>query len=253
MKLWISLCQSAGFSGRWLQIGQIALLSASAVGLVIFLITGVPGLGISLGLLTLGVWLEVLRLLANRRQRLLDEAWPAVFDLLRSGAQSGMSLEEQVAYLAESGPKQLRSSFAQLASDLERGASLEAALVSFRDSLGSRSGDYLALVLAVATELGGRGVSQTWEQSAKQIRYEMRILNEVKAKQNWILASAKLALLAPWLLAMLLLSPAGNREAFASLAGTMVLLIGLLMSAAAYFLTNLMGRLKLPGRIFHAL
>lgn len=251
MKLWINLSQAAGFAERWLQLGQICLVSSFALGLLVFIGTSVPGLGISVGLLAIGVWLEVLRLLGQRRQKALDEAWPAVFDLLRSGAQSGMSLDEQISYLAHSGPKQLRPSFDQLSLNLERGVSLEASLQQFQNSVGSRNGDYLSLVVAVSTELGGRGVAQAWEQSGRQIRYEQQVIGEVTAKQNWVLASAKLALLAPWLVALLLLSPAGNREAFASPPGTLVLLLGLALSAAAYFLTNLMGKLKLPGRVFH--
>lgn len=251
MRLWINLCEAAGFGQRALQLGQLVLAASFLIGSLVWVATSVAGLGIALATLTLGGSLELIRMLGQRRQKILDSSWPAVFDLLRSGTQAGLSNQEQFRYLAASGPKSLRPTFRQLAIDTEHGLPLDRSLARFQSLVGSRSGDVLALVLLISMELGGRGLSDVWEQSAKEVRSELQLLGDVQAKQSWVLASAKLALLAPWLVAFLLLGPTGNRVAFASQGGTTVLLIGLIMSAAAYFLTNLLGRLKLPGRLFN--
>lgn len=251
MRFWIELCEAAGFGPRWQQLGQVALGVSIFIGLLVWLITSVIGLSISLGLLSLGAILELLRMAGGQRQRNLDQSWPAVFDLMRSGAQAGLSNEEQFRFMAQNGPQRLRPIFHQLSADLENGNPLVESLARFQQLSGSRNADFLALALAVSSELGGRGMSSIWEQSASEIRGEQNLLGEVLARQSWVLASAKIALLAPWLVALLLLGPTGNREAFASEIGTLVLLFGLMLSVAAYFLTNLLGRLKLPGRIFH--
>lgn len=251
MRVWIELCEAAGFGARWQQVGQLTLGISVLFGALVWLLTSVPGLGISLGILAIGAALEVIRVMGTRRQKILDASWPAVFDLFRSGSQAGLSNQEQFEYLAENGPVPLRDAFAQLYLDTEHGMPLSDALVRFQQRVGSRSGDFLALVLMISAELGGRGLADVWQQSAADVRSELQVLGEVLARQSWVLASAKLALLAPWLVAFLLLGPTGNRGAFASEVGTLVLFLGLLLSASAYVLTNLLGRLRLPGRLFH--
>lgn len=251
MKLWTELCESAGLGSSPSGTAQLTGLLSAIVGLAVWLATSVPGLGIAMSVLSVGLAIEILRLLANRRQQVLDQSWPAVFDLMRSGTQSGLSLEEQFQYLATQGPAALRLPFQQLAADSEQGLQLERSLGRFQAAVGSRNGDYLAIVLALASELGGRGMADVWSKAAASIRSEHELLGSIRARQSWILASAKLALVAPWLVAAMLLGPAGNREVFAAPMGTLVLLLGLLVSSAAYFLTNLLGRLKLPGRLFN--
>ena len=252
MRPWIELCQAAGFGSQVSRVLQVSVGSSSLLGLAIWLVTAVPGLGISAGVLALGLAIEVLRVLANRRQAVLDQSWPAVFDLMRSGTQAGLSLDEQFRYLADEGPKPLRGPFAQLALDAEWGLGIEAALARFQRTVGSRSGDHLALVISIATELGGRGLVDIWSKAATAIRAELEMLGGIRARQSWVLASSKLALVAPWVVAGMLLGPPGNRELFASAAGTTVLLFGLIFSCSAYFMTNWLGRLQLPGRVFHA-
>jgi tight adherence protein B len=106
------------------------------------------------------------------------------------------------------------------------------------------------LVLLITSELGGRGEAGIWEIASAEIRSEQQLRNQVLAKQGWVLGSAKLAVLAPWLIVFVLLSVESNRESFSSSSGTAVLLIGLLLSTFAYFLTSALGRLPMPRRVF---
>jgi tight adherence protein B len=94
-------------------------------------------------------------------------------------------------------------------------------------------------------------MSQTWQQAATQLRQEQALLGQVLAKQGWVSGSAKVALVAPWLIALVLIQLPQNKAAFASELGAVVLVFGLLLSGVAYALVNRMGALSLPGRIFH--
>jgi tight adherence protein B len=107
------------------------------------------------------------------------------------------------------------------------------------------------LVLAITSELGGRGEAEVWAAASREIRSEQQLMNQVRAKQGWVLGSAKLAVLAPWLIVFVLLALPQNRQAFSSLEGSLVLLLGLGLSFLAYFLTSALGRLPMPGRVFH--
>ncbi|MEK9536160.1 MAG: type II secretion system F family protein [Aquiluna sp.] len=246
-----NLLESSGLAHRSAELVTIALGSALLVGMAVFIGTRIPGLALCLTVMSLVVWLEVLRAAASRRQRRLDSIWPVVFDSLRSGAQSGMPIGEQLEYLALEGPEELREQFGLLLKEIERGDDTEVALEHFKNRMGSRSADFLAIVLLLVEEVGGRGEADNWEQAARDIRQEQAVIAQVRAKQGWVLGSAKIALLAPWLICLLLLNVEQNRLAFSTHQGSLVLVMGLLLSLFAYFLTNLLGRLRLPERVFN--
>lgn len=251
MRVIRNLLESSGLAHRSAELVTIALGSALLVGSAVFIGTRIPGLALCLTVMSLVVWLEVLRAAASRRQRRLDSIWPVVFDSLRSGAQSGMPVAEQLEYLALEGPEELREQFGLLLKEIERGEDTEVALEHFKNRIGSRSADFLAIVLLLVEEVGGRGEADNWEQAAKDIRQEQAVIAQVRAKQGWVLGSAKIALLAPWLICLLLLNLEQNRLAFSTHQGSFVLVTGLLLSLFAYFLTNLLGRLRLPERVFN--
>lgn len=251
MRLVRNLLEAAGLSDPRLEVSVLAIGSAALVATVSYFASGVFGLALCLGVLIMVIWLEAIRTVGSSRQKRLDLVWPSVFDALKTGSQSGLSMSEQIEYLATEGPEQLRGNFDLLSKDLERGIDSDAALEDFRGRIGSRSGDFLAIVMSLTQEIGGRGEAANWEQAAKDIRQEQAVLSQVRAKQGWVLASAKIALLAPWLICLLLLNLEQNRAAYASPQGSLVLVFGLGLSLCAYFLTGALGRLRLPERVFH--
>lgn len=251
MKLWRDLAAAAGFGlvADYLLVGILIL--CALVGLSIYLLTLIAGLALSIGLLSFGIALEALRSVGNSRQRALDQVWPGIFDLLRSGAEAGLTTHEQIEYLAKEAPTPVRRYFRQLSSNVDGGQTISQALSSFQNSVGSRSGDFLAIVLLITTELGGRGEAGIWARASSEVRSEQQLLSQVLAKQGWVLGSAKMAVLAPWLIVFVLLSVESNRLAFATPAGTAILFIGLALSVFAYFLTSSLGRLPMPERVFN--
>ncbi len=251
MKLWRDLAEAAGFGQSPQKLFLTCLLIASLVGAAVFSFTSITGLAISIALLILGILFEVIRSIGQGRLRALEQIWPGVFDLLRSGSEAGLTTYEQIEYLSKEAPAGIRRFFQQLFQDLEKGVALEKSLSVFQSQVGSRSGDFLAIVLLITTELGGRGESDIWAKASEEIRAEQQLMNQVRAKQGWVLGSAKLAVLAPWLIVFVLLSLEQNRLAFATTEGSLVLLLGLTLSGFAYFLTSFLGRLPLPARVFH--
>lgn len=251
MKFWRELAAAAGFGLFANQLLVLTVVGCALIGLLVYLSTSIIGLALSIALLSLGVALEILRAIGSSRTRALEQVWPSIFDLLRSGAEAGLTSHEQVEYLSKEAPLAVRRFFQQLFLDLERGQPIGQALASFQQQVGSRSGDFLALVLLITSELGGRGEAGIWARASADIRAEQQLLGQVLAKQGWVLGSAKLAVLAPWLIVFVLLSVPSNKDAFASSTGTLILLLGLLLSAFAYFLTSLLGRLPMPERVFN--
>lgn len=252
MRFLNELLESAGLQGRRQEVLLAGFLAVALAMIASYLSTGVLGMAISLGALTLGAVLEAIRLKASARQKAFDELWPQVFDSFQNAASANLSILEQLEYLGAKGPLRLRPQFRLLHAQLDAGLPLGDCLESFKKRMGSRHADYLALLIEITTELGGRGLGEWWKKAASELRREQALMGEVLAKQGWVIGSAKVALIAPWLIAFVLLRLEQNREAYASELGAMVLFFGLLLSVFAYALVNRLGRLRVPERVFHA-
>ena len=252
MNFFSLLISSAGLYSKRKETYVLAATAIILSGVLVQAATGVMGLSLSLSALTAGAVIEVIRLRARSRQNHLDRLWPRVFDSFQNATQSGLSLLEQLEYLATVGPARLRKHFARLHGDLDRGNDIAESLEVFREGIGSRQADSLSLLIEVTTELGTAGVAESWRKAAANLRAEQAMFGEVIAKQGWVLGSAKVALAAPWLVAFLLVRLEQNRAAFETALGAMVLITGLLLSALAYVAVNKLGSVTLPGRIFNA-
>lgn len=251
MKFYRELIQSAGLIENSKEVSAALIGVSLTTTLVIFLVSSVPALAVCIGALSLAAGLELLRIRAASRQAILDTLWPQVFDSFQNASLSGVPLVEQLEYLSKSGPIRLRPSFSQLTRDIELGNDLQGCLARFRSALGSRSADLMALLVELSAELSGHGMAKTWGDAATELRQDQALLGQVLAKQGWVSGSAKVALVAPWLIALVLIQLPQNREAFLSELGAVILASGLGLSFVAYALVNRLGKLSLPGRIFH--
>lgn len=253
MKFYSQLISAAGLNPRRQEVLTGYIFLVLATGLLVQLVTGVAGLSFCLAAMSAGLGIELIRLKGKARQAHLEKLWPQVFDSFQNAAQSGISILEQSAYLSTSGPERLRGEFALLERELERGKPLSECLTVFRNRIGSRHADKLSLLIEISSELGSADIAESWKKASINLRAEQAIFGEVLAKQGWVLGSAKVALVAPWLVAFLLIRLEQNRAAFETDLGALVLLVGLLMSVLAYVAVNKLGQLTLPGRIFNAI
>ena len=251
MRFYSELIERAGLSARTNQVGFVVLASSLAVGLAGYLVSGVWGLGLCLALLTLALAIEVLRLKAEARQRAFDACWPQVFDSFQSASISGLGFREQLDYLATQGPLALRTEFANLLDLYDSGYELDRLMPQLRLKFSNRHSDLLALLIELDSELGGHGMAVTYQRVAVQVRKEQGEISQLQAKQGWVSSSAKLALLAPWLIALVLVQLPQNKAAFVTELGAAILILGLALSLVAFALVNRMGRLPLPGRVLN--
>ena len=122
-----------------------------------------------------------------------------------------------------------------------------------RKRFANRHADFLALLIELDCELGGNGMAITYQRAAIQVRKEQGELAQLQAKQGWVSASAKIALFAPWLVALVLIQLPQNKAAFATELGALILILGLALSLLAYSLVNRLGYLPLPNRVLNGI
>ncbi|HVY11596.1 MAG TPA: type II secretion system F family protein [Mycobacteriales bacterium] len=188
----------------------------------------------------------------RRRQRRVGELrglWPDAVDNLGSAVRAGLSLPEALAQLALRGPEPLRPEFARFAADHRATGRFGDCLDRLKSSLADPVADRIVESLRIAREVGGSDLGRLLRTLSGFLREEARTRGEIEARQGWTVAGARLALAAPWVvLAMLSFRPE-TVAAYDSVAGLAVLVVGGLVSFAAYRLMLHIARLPDDPRV----
>lgn len=246
-----SLLAQAGLTGLspGLVVGASAVFGL-AVGAVAAALTPVVVLDVAAALAASTAPFALLALRARSRRRALQRVWPDALDHLIAGLRSGLPLASAVGALGESGPEPLRPAFVEFASDVEATARLGPALDDLKDRLADPVADRVVETLRLAREVGGGELPAVLRALAAHLRADAAIRSEVEARQTWVVGAARLGVAAPWLVLLLLAARPEAVDAYNSPTGGVVLLIGLVVSVAAYRLMLVLGRLPVERRWF---
>lgn len=229
----------------------IALGLCTLAGLGVYITFGIYAFGIAVTVLLFLANIEFLRIRSGvRRKRMLD-AWPAVFELTQSGYQASIPLIEQIEEIFKAGPIQLRASFSGLVSRIEI-EDEDKALDWFRLTVANRYADFYSLLNLLSLRFGLSGQVGSWAELASQSRIALQRESEISSKHNWSMAIAKFGLLAPWIIVLLLIQRPEGLASYQSSSGNQIMLIALLVSVFAYWMTDRIGRVPERRRVFDA-
>jgi tight adherence protein B len=186
----------------------------------------------------------------SRRKSAIHGACPEMIDILISGVQSGLSLNESLAGLAQRGPEVFKDDFQRFTENLYRDGNFNNALIEVKETIAHPSFDQIVEALLIARELGGAELLTILRLLGKFIREDLSLRREIEVKQNWIMNSAHLSAAAPWILLLLLSTQPSTSQSFSTPAGLFILGAGLGITAIAYLWMNSLSRLPDPNRIF---
>lgn len=231
-----------GFLGACAALGLFGCL----VGLLVF---KVPFLALLAGAAAAAgpyVWV---RRRARLRQEAVRTLWPDVVDNIASSVRAGLSLPEAMMQLAERGPEQLRWAFQAFADDYRATGRFSPSLDAFKDRLADPVADRLVEALRIAREVGGTDLGRLLRTLSGFLREDARTRAEIEARQSWTVNAARLALAAPWAVLAMLATRGESIQAYRTPAGTLVLVVGGLLSVVAYRLMMALGRIPAEPRI----
>lgn len=245
------LLEAAGLT-RYSPIQAITLVFSLALTLSswVQLSFEVPGLTIFVALATLGACLEVLRLRAKQRRDQLAKLWPEVLDSLQSAASSGFGIVDSLDEVSRTGPVRIRPAFQGLVQRIDSGLGVDQSLDWFKSQLGQIEADRFAELIRIVHRFGGVGYLDSLRDQSLRTRSEIALWAELDSKQGWVIGTAKLAIVAPWIVVATLAARDQNVAIYNTAEGTGVLVVGLLVSLIAYRFVGLMGSLTKPGRVF---
>jgi tight adherence protein B len=245
------LLEAAGLSR--FSPGQVVIscLGVSvAISSWVHLSFGVVGLSLFAFLAVLGFVFEALRITASSRIEQLARLWPDVIDSLHSAASSGIGIVDSLDEISRTGPTRLRPAFSELVARIDKGSGADASLNWFKGQFGQLQADRLVELLRVVQKSGGAGYLDSLRDQSARTRSDIALWGELESKQGWVTGTAKLAIVAPWIIVATLSSRPENVAIYNTSQGITILIFGLVVSIVSYRMVTLMGALTRPRRVF---
>ena len=224
-------------------IGAVCAVLAIVAGATAQALLQIPVITVVGGVLGGAVVPLVVHARATRRRLANRAVWPDVVDHLVASVRAGMSLPDSVAALAELGPSSTRSAFAVFAADYGRTGNFAVCLDRLKGTLADPVADRILETLRMAREVGGSDVTAVLRGLAGYLREDAALRAEVVARQSWIRNAARLGVAAPWLLLLVLSSRPETLVAYDSTAGSVLILVGVVVTVVAYRAMIALGRL----------
>ena len=187
--------------------------------------------------------------LRHRRQADLRELWPEVVDNLTSGVRAGLSLPEALSAIGVRGPEQLREPFKHFGTDYRTTGKFNDSLDRLKAALADPVGDRVCESMRVAREVGGTDLGRLLTTLSSFLRDDARTRAELMARQSWSVNAARMAVCAPWLVLILLATQQETLDAYDTPTGTLILIIGAVLSLVAYRMMIRIGRLPEDKRV----
>jgi tight adherence protein B len=172
--------------------------------------------------------------------------WPKYLDSIHSATWAGATLEQALLDSISSAPAKHSWALLEFEKDHNSGIAFNESLDNLKARLANPIADRFIEITRLASASGGRGYLNALRAQSLQLRLENSTWSEINVKQNWVLGTAKLAVLAPWLILVLLSFRPETAIAFQSESGVAVLALGTVASLLAFRLIKTLG--KLPPR-----
>ncbi len=186
----------------------------------------------------------------SKRTAAIEAGCPELIDILISGVQSGLSLNESLIGLSSRGPEVLRLHFSTFHEELFAHGDFNRALSQVQEELSHPNTDLIFEALRISKALGGAELLNILRLLGNFIREDLTLRREIAVKHNWIRNSAHLSASAPWILLLLLSTQPTTASAFSNVSGILILLAGLALTACAYLWMNKLSQMPVANRVF---
>jgi tight adherence protein B len=151
--------------------------------------------------------------------------------------------------LGTSAPSELRGAFRTFAASYRASGQFARCLDDLKDEFSDPVADIVCETVRIAREVGGTDLGSVLRSLAGMLRADARTRSELETRQGWTVNAARLAVAAPWLVLLLLGSQSDALTAFDSGGGIILLGIGAVVCAFAYWLMLQVGRLPELRRV----
>lgn len=233
---------------RKIKESTIIIFSVSFLGVVAFIITKIfvfVPMSLAIAFLLPGV------LINKRKTKTQDQKmsqWTLLIDDLTSGVRAGLTVSEALAQALQNCEEPLRSDFQEAIIEINRSGQVSKVISILKNQITDAVGISVLKLLQVVLKTGANDLATSLSILSNSSRENHNLIQELKAKQSWVLNGARISVVSPWLVLLALWTQESVRNAYQSLTGQIILILVALVGGVGYLVMKRIGRIEIFRR-----
>lgn len=239
----------------WFQTSGDVMGMSLATVVVVSLVIAVVGFAIAVSVVKAVVFacvvacagFFVLPILASQRlaarRKAARNLWPDVVDVLISALRSGSNIPDALIALTNHSSATVRIPAQRFTQQYRATGNFTEAVNELKSRWASSQSDRIIETLRLGRELGGAEMTTVLGALGSHLRSESALRQEVEARQGWIRVAARIGIIAPVIVIVLLSTRPEAAEAYNSTLGFAVVVTGFFLTFLAYKMMTTIGHL----------
>ena len=227
----------------------LIMFSVAFMGIVVSIITKVfviAPVSIALAILLPGI------LLNQRKTKMQDQKmqqWTLLIDDLTSGVRAGLTIGEALAQALQNCEEPLRSDFQEAILEINRSGQVSKVISILKNQITDTVGVATLKLLQVVLKTGANDLATSLSILSNSSRENHNLIQELKAKQSWVLNGARISIISPWLVLLALWTQESVRNAYQNLIGQLILILVAVVGLFGYLVMKRIGRIDVFRKI----
>ena len=227
----------------------LIMVSVVCLGIVVSIITKVfviAPVSIVMATLLPGI------LLNQRKIKIQDQKmrqWTLLIDDLTSGVRAGLTISEALAQALQNCEEPLRLDFQEAILEINRSGQVSKVISILKNQITDTVGVATLKLLQVVMKTGANDLATSLSILSNSSRENHNLIQELKAKQSWVLNGARISVISPWLVLLALWTQESVRNAYQNLIGQLILILVAAVGLFGYFVMKRIGRIEVFRRV----
>ena len=228
---------------------KLIMVSVVCLGIVVSIITKVfviAPVSIVVAILLPGI------LLNQRKIKIQDQKmrqWTLLIDDLTSGVRAGLTIGEALAQALQNCEEPLRLDFQEAILEINRSGQVSKVISILKNQITDTVGVATLKLLQVVMKTGANDLATSLSILSNSSRENHNLIQELKAKQSWVLNGARISVISPWLVLLALWTQESVRNAYQNLIGQLVLILVAVVGLFGYLVMKRIGRIEVFRRV----
>jgi tight adherence protein B len=198
-----------------------------------------------LGLLTPGL---LLRRKNNKSTELKMNQWLVLIDEIASGVRAGLTISESLSQSLNKSEEPLRQDLIEAVLEFNRSGQVSNVMKILQTQISDPVGIATLKLLAIVLKTGSNDLATSLNILSNTSRENINLIQELKAKQAWVLNGAKISIIAPWVVLLTLWTQESVRTAYQNFMGQIILLLIAVIGIVGYVVMKKIGKIDIGNQ-----
>jgi tight adherence protein B len=198
-----------------------------------------------LGLLAPGL---LLRRRINKNTELKMNQWLILIDELSSGVRAGLTISESLSQSLNKSEEPLRQDLLEAILEFNRSGQVSKVMKILQSQISDPIGIATLKLLAIVLKTGSNDLATSLNILSNTSRENINLIQELKAKQAWVLNGAKISIIAPWVVLLTLWTQESVRTAYQNIMGQIILSLVALVGIVGYIAMKKIGKINIGSQ-----